>query len=58
MKKLRTERSEMKKCLREGRAERKYENKEEKAKGDKNIERAFLYHLMLAPLTCKKKVII
>jgi hypothetical protein len=48
----------MKKYLREGRAERKYENKEEKTKGGKNTERAFLHHLMSAPLTCKKNVTI
>jgi hypothetical protein len=29
---------------------------EEKTKGDKNTERAFLYHLMPAPLTFKKNV--
>jgi len=45
----------MKKYLREGRAERKYENKEEKTKGDKNTEIAFVYQLMPAPLTCIKK---
>jgi len=48
----------MKKYLREGRAERKYEKKRRKTKGDKNAERALLYHLIPGPSTFKKNVTI